>query len=529
MSIISIVKSLFEAQAGKEAAAQADNNNNAWQFIGAGAGSALAGLLPLLAGSIAGGVQRNIRNGQANTDFQNRIRDYTVEPSQFQKGGQNELRPIQAEKGEVAMLSDGQLVDVKAKEEHSKQKKNEPTDYLPDSYIFSNRTTFTKKKADKITVDEGMPMYSELDKEKNSEYEVTKLSDYMTKDKMTMAEIVKNIRNKIPLSTRKDDVFANKAIELNKELRAKVLEPVMVINEAKKNDIPVFKEGGYVKKYPWGGLSSLAGITEFLKNRASIAPVQTISGLNLGDLSVSSTRNPNTIPNSFGRVLNLMGSTNSNASQPSSYIDNLRQQVNRNLSGQMFNSALSGLGNLAALVGQDTRVDSPDYTTTKDTLNQLPDRVSQGTRDAVINQNRGQVNSLAKTALQSGIPFNRIQPYLAQATAQGIKASNDAMVNFDLKDLDLSSNKLRTLADVQMREASSISDRNNMQRQGVNNKLMGLAGTGANMLQEMNVGSAQRLGYNFEIDRLERESKQQEINNKFTQLLMARLAKQLGQ
>lgn len=527
MSIISIVKSLFEAQAGKEATAQADNNNNAWQFIGAGAGSALAGLLPLVAGSIAGNIQRNVRNGQANTDFQNRMRDYTVEPSQFQKGGQNEVRPIQAEKGEVAMLSDGQLVDVKAKKEHKDLKKGEPTDYLPDSYIFSNRTTFTKKKADNITVDEGMPMYSELDKEKNSEYEVTKLSDYMTKDKMTMAEIVKNIRNKIPLSTRKDDVFANKAIKLNKELRAKVLEPVMMINEAKKNNISVFKEGGYVKEYPLGGLTSLAGITEFLKNRASI-PVQTIPGLNLGDLSVSSNRNPNTISNSFGSVLNLMGSTNSNTPQPPSYIDSLRQQVNRNLSGQMFNSALSGLGNLAALVGQDTRVDAPDYTTTKDTLNQLPDRVSQGTRDAVINQNRGQVNSLAKTALQSGIPFNRIQPYLAQATAQGIKASNDAMVNFDLKDLDLSSNKLRTLADVQMREATSIADRNNTQRQGTNNRLLALAGTGTNMLQSLNTGSAQRLGYNFEIDRLEREAKQQEINNKFTQLLMARLAKQLG-
>lgn len=519
MSIISIVKSLFEAQAGKEATAQADNNNNAWQFIGAGAGSALAGLLPLVAGSIAGNIQRNVRNGQANTDFQNRMRDYTVEPSQFQKGGQNEVRPIQAEKGEVAMLSDGQLVDVKAKKEHKDLKKGEPTDYLPDSYIFSNRTTFTKKKADNTTVDEGMPMYSELDKEKNSEYEVTKLSDYMTKDKMTMAEIVKNIRNKIPLSTRKDDVFANKAIELNKELRAKVLEPVMVINEAKKNDIPVFKDGGDVKEYTWGGLT---GIAEFVKNMVN-------KGNNNATFPLWEIPNTDTGISDSGTQSNSWLFKSPQNSGGPSYIDNLRQQVNRNLSGQMFNSALSGLGNLAALVGQDTRVDAPDYTTTKDTLNQLPDRVSRGTRDAVINQNRGQVNSLAKTALQSGIPFNRIQPYLAQATAQGIKASNDAMVNFDLKDLDLSSNKLRTLADVQMREATSIADRNNTQRQGTNNRLLALAGTGTNMLQSLNTGSAQRLGYNFEIDRLEREAKQQEINNKFTQLLMARLAKQLGQ
>ena len=542
--ITDIIQSLTERDNTQKA--QADTNMNAFQF----ALSPLASFLPLVAGAFANNIQRNIRNSQAISDFDRRIDNYTVESTQFEDGGLNQMWPIQAEKGEIVRLPDGQLVDVKADKKHGQMKKNENTDYLPgDAYIFSNKTTLNKKKADKVVVDIGLPMYSEIDEDKNSDYEERKLSDFMSKDKMTIAEIVKRVHKKIPLTNKKFDIFAEQAREKNVAYRDQVLQPLMVVNEAKKEGVKIFERGGYADKRPLGGLVGLAGLSKLLMDLGQ-EPAQQIPSLPLSSLSVRKglqksiqqiPQVPFTIkpgsnpldeegklsfdPLNLGQRLYDLKESNLPADLPQG--DNLRQQVNRNLLGQSANTIFGGLMGLAAMAGQDNRIDIPDFSGEKSYLEKIPDRVSQGTRDAVINQNQGQVNSIIKSAMSSGIPFNRLQPYLANVSAQGIKASNDAAVNFDLRDIELSSAKNRLMADFQSRQAQAEANRNNQQRAGSNNQLMGIAGIGSNMLGQLNVASAQGLSYNLAIDQLEREAQQQQINNQFTQLLMSRLAKQI--
>lgn len=126
------------------------------------------GMAPLLTQGFMGLgslVMNNIQQGQAQASAEWQKFSSEMENSKqmantgdvfgpLADGGQiPQPARVQAEKGEVIITPKFDIFDVKADKLHKDMKKKDITDILgPDDYMFSDRTTVTKKKAEKIIV-----------------------------------------------------------------------------------------------------------------------------------------------------------------------------------------------------------------------------------------------------------------------------------------------------------------------------------------------------------------------------------------
>lgn len=154
------------------------------------------------------------------------------------------LTEIQTEKGEVSFLPDGSIPDVKAKELHKNQDKNNVTDIMPsDSYIFSNDPKMKFSEKSKLGNVELKDIYLGKSVFKYKENEVTPgpekimLKDMFfngSKKELTTAEIAKNIKKNLPVVDLKNDYYADRAIAENKEQRVEYLTILKGLNEFKK-------------------------------------------------------------------------------------------------------------------------------------------------------------------------------------------------------------------------------------------------------------------------------------------------------
>jgi hypothetical protein len=153
-----------------------------------------------------------------------------------------EFTDIQTEKGEVATLPDGTIVDVKATEKHKDMDKNHITDILPGkSHVFSHdpkmklnldssiggvkikdmklgKTTFEYKE-NQITAGPKDVMLSEI---------------WGDKKELTPAELVNNVKKKFELRDNKNNFLTQRANEENKEQRLLYIDVIKAFSEYKK-------------------------------------------------------------------------------------------------------------------------------------------------------------------------------------------------------------------------------------------------------------------------------------------------------
>jgi hypothetical protein len=120
-------------------------------------------------------IIKNIENSKKQRPpkkLQGKNKKYGGKVKKYQMGGevmQNEMPEevsIQTEVGEVVLMADGSIVDVKAKKKHSQMSDSTVTDILPQgSYIASNdKSTFISKGlADSISLGFSKVAYDELD------------------------------------------------------------------------------------------------------------------------------------------------------------------------------------------------------------------------------------------------------------------------------------------------------------------------------------------------------------------------------
>jgi hypothetical protein len=147
---------------------------------------------------------------------------------------------IQAETKEWVITEDGQLVQVAATKKHSKMKEDQVTDYLPNSYVFSNAKFMELHKGDfeDEIVDEKFPRYLEGNKPEIYK-KITFAEKYFKADKETPAKIISNIRRAHPVITDEEQTFnpfIQRANDMNKEARQPAIETIMKVSEFIKPD-----------------------------------------------------------------------------------------------------------------------------------------------------------------------------------------------------------------------------------------------------------------------------------------------------
>ena len=175
---------------------------------------------------------------------------------------------IQAEKGETIIDGMGNIFDVKANKLHKDMSKNDVTDVLtPNQYVLSNRFELSKKDADKIPIGISQVTYNE--KTNKGGVKEKYLGDLFKKDKHTLAELSKILRDKYPTMFEEQDgnIFARNASNKNRETRMNFLAELIQMNEEKKQKkennqqmsmngmakyggVPLFDEGGPVNSLP---------------------------------------------------------------------------------------------------------------------------------------------------------------------------------------------------------------------------------------------------------------------------------------
>lgn len=175
---------------------------------------------------------------------------------------------IQAEKGETIIDGMGNIFDVKANKLHKDMSKNDVTDVLtPNQYVLSNRFELSKKDADKIPIGISQVTYNE--KTNKGGVKEKYLGDLFKKDKHTLAELSKILRDKYPTMFEEQDgnIFARNASNKNRETRMNFLAELIQMNEEKKQKkennqqmsmngmakyggVPLFDEGEPVNSLP---------------------------------------------------------------------------------------------------------------------------------------------------------------------------------------------------------------------------------------------------------------------------------------
>jgi hypothetical protein len=154
------------------------------------------------------------------------------------------LTELQTEKDEVAFMPDGSIVDVKAKELHKNQDKDNVSDIMQSgTYVFSNDPKMkfgVKSKIGGVELGDmklGKSVFKYVENEITPGPEDIMLKDMFfnsSKKELTTADIAKNIKKNLPIVDMKNDYFADRAIAENKDQRVEYLSILKAFNEFKK-------------------------------------------------------------------------------------------------------------------------------------------------------------------------------------------------------------------------------------------------------------------------------------------------------
>lgn len=190
-------------------------------------------------------------------------------PKKYMAEGGEGFEEIQAERGELFMLPDFQLVDSKAEEKHKDMESHEITDELvKGSFVFSDskKNLLKLKDIEDLEISKGISYYQEGD---TSKREDMYLSDYLPKSKkeITYAEAAKSIKRKIrleDLDNETNDPYTRMTNEMNKDTRKSVLAKLIELQELNKPKPKMYEFGGRIMED--GGI---AGLLESFKSALS--------------------------------------------------------------------------------------------------------------------------------------------------------------------------------------------------------------------------------------------------------------------
>lgn len=344
---------------------------------------------------------------------------------------------IQAEVKEWVITDDGQLVQVAATKKHSKMKDEEVTDFLPNSYIFSNAKFMELHKDDfnEEIVDEKFPRY--LEGKKPEQYKSTSFADkYFKSNKETPAKIIANIRRAHPVITDEEQTynpFIQRANEFNKEYRQPAIDVIMKVSEFIKpedgENIVYPESETNPQKFYYGGYSTKR------ESNKNFVPEKAFLGLDALFDAVSNRRNKKNYKKDLAEELKLG--------------EEYRGRQIGHLDNQL---ASSSVGALANFMPTERREDI-DLSQQKSDATYEADRFAKRMNpEQARNQSLAQANTFARFA-----PNN---PGLGSVMSNAIASSNQVGADYNSR-----------VADMDYRTGMAVSDMSRAEQEdSINNK-----------------------------------------------------------
>lgn len=299
---------------------------------------------------------------------------------QMGNGPAQEMPPmaVQLEEGEVFSTPELDIIDTNAREKHKQMDKDLITDIMgPENYVFSAdpRMTVSRKRAEDVSLGLSAVKYEEGEiGEMPVEITAADIMDEKV-EKMIIADYVKAIRRKYPISDR-EDVFARKTNEANKGSRLPYMAAATLFNEEKrtKGKAPM---SGFVSNYENRfdkSYTSMAGIDVDAADEGEVGAM----GVMPGPTVQPTKAGPPEIPKGqegldfagIGSLANLAGQifgvfTNaSNRKTARRALQNDVPNIDKLARTQGTYSDLA-YGAQAAGLMQDPTVDAPQYDTTQ--------------------------------------------------------------------------------------------------------------------------------------------------------------------
>lgn len=208
--------------------------------------------------------------------------------NRYQMGGavQNEMSPVQTEKGEMVTTPDMTTTKTLATKRHSQMTDDEVTDVLPvGSMIWSNdpQMAFTRneyiagRKLEDMVIGTTPMYYSETEPMLPQE-DIKLLDGFTKKGKFTPADFAKSVKRRMPITDRTHDAFSELAKRENRAHRAEYLIPFAEISMYKKDAVEI-TEGldrqESKPKFQMGGAllgSGGAGMRKLMQRTYGMAP-----------------------------------------------------------------------------------------------------------------------------------------------------------------------------------------------------------------------------------------------------------------
>lgn len=214
-----------------------------------GFGGVLGMLMGIGGGILANSVRADQERVASAKQMEQMMRSKTVQPSFYAGkggvvGGEGAM-PVQAKKGEVAVLPNMMIVDVHADNKKHEGMGKKITDILPGGTYIGGDKVISREMADKVELGHDVSEYSEF--EKGKPVETIKLSSlYGNKKKMTVAELLRATRSKFKVPEGLEDnntydPFARETAKANMAQREKYVSAIMGLHMGKKSLIEQLK------------------------------------------------------------------------------------------------------------------------------------------------------------------------------------------------------------------------------------------------------------------------------------------------
>lgn len=217
---------------------------------GFGMAGPLGALLGGVGGLLGGAKKRGDFEAAQRQQYEDMFTNKRSEPSFYAKNGgmvmpiDGEVATLQTEKGEVAAMPDGMIVDVMSKKKHKDMKKDVVTDVFPAGTFIADTDGELKREDAKDYSLGSMPMTYTEEGEKEKYKEVL-LSDLFGKNKkLKTAQLLGKVKKEVKMPERVadeiHDPFAMAAAQDNLATRGKYIQAVM--NLSARSDRKLRKE-----------------------------------------------------------------------------------------------------------------------------------------------------------------------------------------------------------------------------------------------------------------------------------------------
>ena len=389
--------------------------------------------------------------------------------------------PIQTEKGEVAAMPDGGIVDVKAKKKHKNMDDEEVTDILPPgSFVASDhkRMQFTKEDVEDTVFGFNPIEYNEEGAtEAPKEYTA---ADIMTKKKMTPAEYLNVVKSRFKQTDREDDAFAQRAAEENLESRQPYIDAMINLTERKSPDSKTPKQAKYGYYIPNVQMQQIPkGMTE--QDMSGLMGMGFQNGGKVGKYPFGA------IVQGIATIASSIMQSNAAKRQRNDLIANYGDTISildKAKGVQTNNLGLGTLAGAAGIMGQNPNVDAPVLDTRY--VDALPQEMPRYMTDYAAQQINQASAPYINFAQRNAPSFNRGLNSLQGMQANQFNALSKLAVQRAQENVGLRTNYLNQRGQLANQQITMNTDAVNKTRANRNVQIQNMGALGSNYFTGLN-------------------------------------------